>query len=306
MKFAYDYFPAGFWHMPSQPSDSISTLTPNSTKSSLLSSSSLVIVLHGLMGSRADDDALKLPDWRELTQLNSAVQPNLAVLRYDARGHGESPFAADAGTDEPEQGYTWKALAKDLIEVIQWALREYNHTDVILVGSSMGAGTALWATVAAPTLPIRGLVLAIPSTTGAQRDATRTVVRRWADIIEEQGVEAFINLLSSSPKTPILEEAIPEYRDITLPRIAKMHPTALINMFRGAALSNFPSEEALTEISCPTLILCRDKDSMHPLSAGEYLQKLLPNNQLIITNQGSEIKFWPKKVLTWLQSVPQS
>lgn len=249
------------------------------------------------MGSRADDDALKLPDWRELTSTN------MAVLRYDARGHGESLLTAD---NDGSERYTWKALADDLIEVLTWALKEYNHKEVVLIGSSMGTGTALWASVASSTLPIRALVLAIPSTTGTERDATRVVVRRWADIIEKNGVKAFIELLTSSPKTPILEEAIPEYRDITLPRIAKMHPTALINMFRGAAISNFPSAEEIMAIPYPTLILCRDKDSMHPLSAGEYLQKLLPNNKTIITHQGLEIKSWPKKVLEWLQSVPNA
>ena len=269
MKFAYDYLPA---------------LNPKAP---------LAIIAHGMMGSRADDDNLRLPDWRELA-------PTMAVLRYDARGHGESLSTVE--TDGPDD-YVWEAQARDLVEVVRWAVSEYGHTEVVLVGSSMGVGSTLWAMTQDSNLPVRALVLTIPSTTGALRDPVRSVVSRWADTIEKSGVAAFIEIINGAPPTPILEEAEPGYRKITLPAIAAMHPKALIDMFRGAGRSNFPADEDLKLINCPTLILCRDRDAMHPVVMGEYLHKLLPNSELRMTNEGQALRQWPGVVLDWVRTL---
>lgn len=61
-----------------------------------------VVYAHGLSSSRAGDPAYTLNDWSPL------VASGYRLIRYDARGHGESsgrPEAAD---------YTWPHLAGDL------------------------------------------------------------------------------------------------------------------------------------------------------------------------------------------------
>ena len=65
----------------------------------------LVAQLHGLTSSRVRDAQLGLDLGRALTHHR--------LLRYDARGHGES-----TGVRHPS-GYAWHRLADDLVEDIE-------------------------------------------------------------------------------------------------------------------------------------------------------------------------------------------
>jgi predicted alpha/beta hydrolase len=55
---------------------------------------------HGLSSSMAEEDDLGFVDWAQL-------DGNYRVLRYDARGHGES------GSTSNLEGYSWENLARD-------------------------------------------------------------------------------------------------------------------------------------------------------------------------------------------------
>ena len=99
---------------------------------------------HGLTQSRA------LEDRRPLVDLSSLAA---RVVRYDARGHGDSESTPDL------DGYGWDQLARDQL-ALATALGIERY---VAAGASMGAATALHAAVIAPDR-IRGLVLVIPPT----------------------------------------------------------------------------------------------------------------------------------------------
>ena len=89
---------------------------------------------HGMLLSRAAEDALGLLDWTALTRRRRLV-------RYDARGHGTSTGRPVAGD------YTWPNLADDLLAVAD-LIRDGRPVDWI--GGSMGCGSLLWAATRAP------------------------------------------------------------------------------------------------------------------------------------------------------------
>ena len=66
---------------------------------------------HGLSSSRADEDTFGLLDWELI--------PDLDLLRYDARGHGQSGF-----TTEPA-AYSWEELAMDQLALESIRASEY-------------------------------------------------------------------------------------------------------------------------------------------------------------------------------------
>ncbi len=96
----------------------------------------LVLLLHGGGQSRHA--------WSETA--DRLAGEGFVVVRYDARGHGDSDWA-------PDQDYRMQTHARDLIAVLGSLARP-----VALVGASMGGVAALIATAAAPAL-VRALVL---------------------------------------------------------------------------------------------------------------------------------------------------
>ena len=59
---------------------------------------------HGLTSSRAAEDEGALVDW-------TTARERLDVVRYDARGHGESGFSEDL------RSYGWSDLATDQFQI---------------------------------------------------------------------------------------------------------------------------------------------------------------------------------------------
>ncbi len=133
-----------------------------------------VVQLHGLTSSRARDRVLNLDLGRGLS--------GTRLLRYDARGHGKS-----TGRKVP-QDYRWERLAEDLLRLLdKWFPGEQVHG----VGPSMGTGTLLHAAAREPDR-FAGLTLMVPATAWHTRPAQAANYRVAAEIIETEGVEAFI------------------------------------------------------------------------------------------------------------------
>src|SRR5438128_2252472 len=106
---------------------------------------------HGLGQTRVLDAQSNLVEWSRVPA---------QVLRYDARGHGDSETTPDLG------GYTWEELAHD-----QLALARAVGVDrYVAAGASMGCGTAVHVATIAPER-MRGLLLVIPPTAWETRAA---------------------------------------------------------------------------------------------------------------------------------------
>ena len=139
---------------------------------------------HGLTSSRRREDEMGgLFGWSGLADAGRAT-----VVRYDARGHGES------GATPAADDYRWSSLALD-----QWALVDALGLEhPVLGGASMGAATALHAAMVRGE-DVAGLVLVIPPTAWATRRAQAELYEAGAALVETSGVSAFVEAAASAP-----------------------------------------------------------------------------------------------------------
>jgi 3-oxoadipate enol-lactonase len=226
-----------------------------------------VVQLHGLTSSRSRDRLLDLDLGRGLS--------GTRLLRYDARGHGRS-----TGRAEPDD-YRWENLADDLLRLLD---AYFPGERVHGVGPSMGTATLLHAAVREPSR-FSGLTLLVPPTAWETRVAKGDDYRAAASVIEQQGLEAFLEagrLQPVPPATAGLPETQPDVDRSLLP-----------SLFRGAAASDLPSPEAIASIDVPTTILAWVDDPSHPLSTAEALVDLLPSATLSIASTRADLETWP-------------
>jgi 3-oxoadipate enol-lactonase len=183
-----------------------------------------VVQLHGLTSSRSRDRLLDLDLGRGLS--------GTRLLRYDARGHGRS-----TGRAEPDD-YQWGNLADDLLRLLDHV---FPGERVHGVGPSMGAATLRHAAVREPDR-FSGLTLLLPPTAWATRAAKGDDYRAAARVVEEQGLDVFLEAGRLAPVPPATE-GLPETRP-------DVEVDLLPALFRGAASTDLPSPEAVATIPC--------------------------------------------------------
>lgn len=227
----------------------------------------VVVQLHGLMSSRTRDAQLGL-------DLGRALRGH-RVIRLDARGHGGS-----SGTPDPGD-YAWDRLADDLLAAL----------DVIVpgesvhgLGPSMGTGTLLHAVLREPTR-FDSLTLMLPPTAWGTRPAQAQSYLTGADLIEREGIAAFVELGSTTPVPPALAEA---------PQTGPAVDEALLpTVLRGAALADLPPRKRLVDVTTPTLILAWTGDHTHPLRTATKLDETLPHSRLVVARTPYGVMAWP-------------
>lgn len=227
----------------------------------------LVVQLHGLTSSRTRDVQLGL-------DLSRALRGH-RVLRYDARGHGDS-----SGTKRPT-AYHWDHLAHDLLTLLDHvAPGERVHG----VGPSMGAATLLYAAIHDPDR-FSTLTLASPPTAWKTRAAQAATYREQAKLVERDGLNAFIELGNTAPAPPALA-----YAPSTVPSVQeRLLPT----MLRGAAETDMPRRKDLKRVTVSTLILAWTGDRTHPMKTAKVLFNLMPNSRLVVARSPYGIMAWP-------------
>jgi 3-oxoadipate enol-lactonase len=226
-----------------------------------------VVQLHGLTSSRSRDRLLDLDLGRGLS--------GTRLLRYDARGHGRS-----TGQAEPDD-YQWGNLADDLLRLLDHV---FPGERVHGVGPSMGAATLLHAAVREPDR-FSGLTLLLPPTAWATRAAKGEDYRAAARVVEEQGLDVFLEAGRLAPVPPATE-GLPETRP-------DVEVDLLPALFRGAASTDLPSPEAVATIAVPTTLLAWIDDPAHPLSTAEALLELLPAARLEVASTRADVESWP-------------
>lgn len=149
----------------------------------------------------------------------------------------------------------------------------------------MGAATLLHAAAREPDR-FAGLTLMVPPTAWETRPAQAANYLVAATLVESDGVDAFLDGARRGtlpPATVGAPETVPDVPDALLP-----------SLFRGAALSDLPSPEAVAHIGAPTTILAWTDDPAHPLSTAESLAALLPQATLTVAHTPGDVETWPK------------
>ena len=230
-----------------------------------------VVLLHGLSATR-----------RNVVQgSRHLVKRGYRLVAYDARGHGAS---------SPAPGYEYD----DLVDDLEAVLSELDLERPALVGSSMGAATAMAFTLEHPER-VAALVQITPAYTGYARtgDVDADSWERMATELERGGVDAFVEVAQP--------DGIPEKwrevaREATRQRMERhQHPEAV-----AAALRQVPRAvawkglEPLEHLDVPVLIVGSrdDADALHPFGVAEEYRRKLPRAELVVEDEGSSPLAW--------------
>ncbi|TYL45511.1 alpha/beta hydrolase [Nocardioides sp. BGMRC 2183] len=227
-----------------------------------------VVQLHGLTSSRYRDRLLDLDLGRGLS--------GTRLLRYDARGHGRS-----TGREVPAD-YRWSVLADDLLRLLDhWFPDEQVHG----VGPSMGTGTLLHAAVRDPGR-FRGLTLLVPPTAWETRAAKAADYERAAQVVESDGMAAFVEAGRAVPRPPATVDAPETVPDVT--------ERLLPSLLRGAALTDLPAGADVAGIDVPVTVLAWSEDPAHPVSTAQALVAVLPQARLEVAHTPADVARWPQ------------
>lgn len=230
-----------------------------------------VAQLHGLTSSRARDRLLNLDLGRGLH--------GTRLLRYDARGHGESSGRTVA------EDYRWPNLAEDLLLLLD---DRFPGERVHGVGPSMGCATMLHAALLDPGR-FSSFTLMAPPTAWASRVTKAAEYRETADLVDKHGVGALLAIERDHIDPPAIAGAPETSPDVP----ARLLPW----VFRGAAKSDLPPQKALTTIDIPTAILAWTQDPAHPLTTAQALAKLMPQAELHVATTRADVDRWPSMLL---------
>jgi 3-oxoadipate enol-lactonase len=224
---------------------------------------------HGFASNRAQDERSGMLDWGRLASRHR-------IVRWDARGHGESD-----GTSEPEE-YRWENLGFDLLGLAHALAVER----FVAGGVSMGAAVALHAATRAPER-IVGLVLVLPPTAYETRKAQADDYLIGAALVEREGIDRYVEHMNAQPLPAIVREVAAGYS--FTPAVPRRFLPAVL---RGAAASDLPEPEAVRAFDAPVLILAWDTDPGHPLATAARLLELLPDAELHVARHLYDVAAW--------------
>jgi pimeloyl-ACP methyl ester carboxylesterase len=208
------------------------------------------------------------------------VKRGYRLISYDARGHGSS---------QPGPSYEYSDLVADLEAVLD----ELALEKVALVGSSMGAATAMAFTLAHPER-VPALVQITPAYTGYARTGD-VDGESWEKLAEalDGGIEEFLNVAQPGNLPERWREVA---REATRQRMERHADLASV----AQALREVPSSIAwkgldlLSELEVPVLVIGSqdDSDRLHPLGVAEEYCRKLPNAELTVEDKGDSPLAW--------------
>jgi len=230
-----------------------------------------VVLLHGLSATR-----------RNVVQGSRALpRRGYRLIAYDARGHGASSPA-------PSYGYP------ELIEDLEAVLDQLGLERVALVGSSMGAATAMAFALRHPERAA-ALVQITPAYNGAARtgNVEEGAWEEMAGGLERGGVDAFVDVAQPAGADEgwkqVAREAIRQRME------RHEHPLEVAKALRQIPSSTaWDGLEALQRVEAPVLIVAsRDEmDRLHPLAIAQEYERLLPNAELVVEEEGKSPLAW--------------
>lgn len=239
---------------------------------------------HSLLGSIEQENQVGVFGWPDLAD-------RFQMIRYDARGHGESEV-----TDDPSD-YGWDKLAQNMWEVAD----AYTGGQVILGGASMGSATAIYAAQQHPDR-VKAMVLAIPPTAWEERPRQIKLYSFLAKMVSLVGkAPMWISRLMPAPRRRMGFRAVLESTTFRL--LTNADANGIIAAARGACLTDLPSRESLKKLTMPVLILAWPGDPAHPVSIAQQLAELLPNAQLQVADHPQDPYQWPDLVREYLLGV---
>ena len=200
---------------------------------------------------------------RELWQpLVETFGQTFRVLRYEHRGHGESPV-----TPGP---YAMEELARDALALLD----ELGLERVSWCGLSLGGMVAMWLGAHAPER-FDALVLACTSARVPSPDA----YRERAATVRERGID------------PVADAVVGKWFRVETfrerPELPARFREILVSMpcegYAGCceALAGWDFRDGLGDVAVPTLVIAADEDEATPASDTDLLAERIPGARLV-------------------------
>jgi pimeloyl-ACP methyl ester carboxylesterase len=229
-----------------------------------------VVLLHGLSATR-----------RNVVQGSRAlVKRGYRLIAYDARGHGQS---------QPGPSYEYS----DLVEDLEAVLAELGVDSAALVGSSMGAATAMAFTLEHPER-VPALVQITPAYTGYARtgDVDGEIWEKLADALDG-GIDRFLEVAQPGNLPERWREVAREATRQRMERHADL--TAVAEALRELPRSiAWKGLEPLSRLDLPVLVVGSQDDSdwLHPLGVAQEYCRKRPNCELVVEDKGDSPLAW--------------
>jgi pimeloyl-ACP methyl ester carboxylesterase len=201
------------------------------------------------------------------------------VVAYDARGHGRS---------SPAPAYTYEALARDLLALLD----DRGVERALLAGSSMGAHTLVRFALDHGDR-VAGLVLITPAYTP---DGHAESIERWDALaagLRSGGVEGFVAAYGEPDVPAAWRDTI--FKVLRQRLSAHEHPDAVADALEQVPRSRaFESWDELAELELPAVVVAsRDEaDPGHPLAVGEAYARAIPGARLVVEEKGKSPIAW--------------
>ncbi len=223
-----------------------------------------VVLLHGLTATR-----------RYVVMGSRTLERSgYRTVAYDARGHGRSSPAPNAGA------YTYAQLAEDLAAVLD----ELEIERALLAGASMGAHTALRFALLHPAR-VTALGLVTPSFD--PHAAGSTEYNALAEGLRAGGVDGLVRAYNFSN---VPAEWRGTVETVVRQRLSlHEHPEAVADAMEAVPRSRpFEDMAELERIAAPTVVVAsRDEvDPGHPLALAEEYARRIPGAELRVEEGG--------------------
>ncbi|MEY2422684.1 MAG: hypothetical protein QOI95_2751 [Acidimicrobiaceae bacterium] len=211
------------------------------------------------------------------------------LIRYDARGHGES-----GGGDAPHE-YAVESLAQDLLALLD----ELSIEHAVLGGASLGALTVVQAAVLAADR-VDALVIALPPAAGSARRVPSMMLRGAARTVELAGKSAFLRTARLTPPPAILRGELAPFARSVVEGFDRLDRRRLATLLRFGARLDLPPPATVATVAVPTLLLGWVGDPGHPVTTIDHLAGVWPHAERHVAEDASAVRAWPDLVRRFL------
>lgn len=232
------------------------------------------------------EDEAAVIDW------SSIRRDQWRLIRYDARGHGES------GGNDDRRDYTLESLAADLLGLLD----ELSIERAVLGGASLGALTAIQAAVLAPDR-VAALVIALPPASGRARRVPSMMLRGAARSVELLGKSAFLRTARITPPPTILRGELAPFARSVVDGFDRLDRRRLATILRVGADLDLPPDEVVRTVVVPILLLGWVSDPGHPVATIDHLAEVWPHATCDVARDAATVRQWPELVRRFLDTV---
>ncbi len=211
--------------------------------------------------------ATDLTLWDEVT---AALEPLFTVLRYDARGHGQ--------TSAPDEPYNFGQLVGDLIGLLDALKIKRTHFVGLSMGGMLGQHFALAAPERLDRLALVSSASRVPPEGKAMWDERVAVARA-------QGMQAHVEAMLARWFTAPWRAAHPA----VMARIGALIAATSVAGFAGwgAAICTLDVTAQLGAVRAPTLVMVGADDPGTPPAASQAIATAIPGARLEIVPHAS-------------------